>query len=56
MSDNALVEGIDNVSLDNAEGGSTASPQQPAQAAPAAAADAAQAFIVNSYGGYSKKG
>lgn len=45
MSDNKLIEGIDSVNLDAEEENSTA-PSAPASGG----------FIVNSYGGYSKKG
>lgn len=44
MSDNKLIEGIDGVSLDNEV-------QEPETAAPSVGT-----FIINSYGGYSKKG
>jgi hypothetical protein len=60
MSDNNLVEGLESVSLGEGEQ-QQANGAQPAAntqaAAPAASAgDAGGSFIVNSYGGYSKKG
>jgi hypothetical protein len=54
MSDNTLVEGLESVSLAADSEGAVAQSSTPPPTN--GASDSAASFIVNSYGGYSKKG